>query len=266
MSRPRVRDADMKKSRRIRRMLKWADVLGGAPIVALPLISTPGCLLEVPVAIMDFPCQGSGEKITLQDEAGEQIDADGLLILQRRFEGRFARARCRIESHVVGIRGGKAEIPERSKLGTLWLEPNVMSYFLIPHRSIKPEDQLTMIPVIPGYYHPVEYGDILAWSEFDREVCWWIMMAHFNGRTAIRLRSSEGHEAEALQYYRGQLLPRFRADAYVRKHDLDLAFLPREGDYSEVKPLIEREIERLESALVERRQASGLAAGAPLGE
>lgn len=165
-------------------------------IVCASAISCTGCAL--PVAMYPVVAAGSGEKVEFRDRDGKLIEADGLLVVNRRddyrvFLGHYLGAPI---THLVPIVNGKATVPVDVLLGSLAFVPNevligyggagilegartkpvltalttpiLIGLFAIPITYTYPSEEVFIIPLVPGFHRQLSYED--SWFPHDLSV------------------------------------------------------------------------------------------------
>ncbi len=205
-----------------------------------------GCIIPTPIGILLVPCEGGGQELTFVEHKGTTISQDGLLIVHRDFSeptplGGEQRPAL---NAVVPIRGGKARIPARCKLTSVWLTSNMFSFYLIPQLRLCPLDDLTVIPLVRGYDRPHTSAS-------------WRLLAYRNiNDHQVRLWKSKGTEEHALAYYRDiRKWLRSEAEGGNNRSDLDIRL--QNEDHKVVKSFLDEEIGRCETALKNRRVPLG---------
>lgn len=165
-------------------------------IVCASAVSSTGCAL--PVAMYPVVAAGSGERVEFRDRDGKLIEADGLLVVNRRddyrvFLGHYLGAPI---THIIPIVEGKAKVPVDILLGSVAIIPNevVIGYgimgiiegvrtkpvltavttpiliglFAIPITYTYPSEEVFLVPLIPGFHRQLSNED--SWFSHDLSV------------------------------------------------------------------------------------------------
>lgn len=118
-----------------------------------------GCFLPVPLAVYPAPTHDSGKTVTFQDQDGERIQKDGILVLQREYYGILSPP---TSTQLLDIHDGTVTLPRQWKLSSLWL----VWWFGVPWYPVieeTPGENVWLFPFVSGYHH-----DHLICSSYHR--------------------------------------------------------------------------------------------------
>lgn len=222
---------------------------GSQAVLAGFLLTTgSGCLVATPIAIFPAPELGSGMEITFYDSLARPISQDGLLLVHREYQipWGWTLLDLGMSNRVVPITAGKATLPHQWNLASVWLMPNMFSFFLIPMPCVLPGENLDIVPFLVGYnYHCcASHSGIQTRDTYGRIHPSTIPHYCFNdGR--VYLSSSDADPERGIEYLKAYRAPYLRRPSQIRgigdRPDLCLP----ESEYQRVTSFINRELERL---------------------
>lgn len=217
------------------------------PIASIVMTGT-GCLVPTPIALFPAPEAGSGMKLKFYDGLGRPISEDGLLIIHREYEipvGWIGETHdCGVSNKVVTITNGQATLPCQWTVASLWLLPNMFSYFIIPVPYVLPEDNLEIIPLLPGYNYHSAAEEVNVFGKGGEIFPSQIPRHRFKDGRVYLSRSAHRQE-RAIMYFEAYILPYLRRQNEKRSTDTGPDLRLRDEDFTRVTSFIAEELERL---------------------
>jgi hypothetical protein len=202
--------------------------------------------VATPIAALPWPDLGSGMEISFRDCFGEPISENGLLIVHRKYQipVGWMLQDLGVSNKVVEISNGKAVLPNQWVVASLWLMPNPFSFYLFPMPYTLPQDDLEIVPLIPGCnYHGSALKERVV-GEHGEEFPSQVPYYYFNDGV-LCLSSSVREPQRAIMYLESYTLPYLRRANEKRARDDGPDLCLSDEDYRKVISFIRAEIERI---------------------